>query len=289
MSITVLLTAYKRIYCLKEQLYAIKNQTFKPDKIVLFQDKVEGDYSIHINDNLIKEFDDVRIADTNMGVWGRFEYAMQADTEYICIFDDDTIPGKRWIENCFNQMQLHEGIYGTIGIILRKNTNYPFGKYIRVGWDCPNEQTNEVDFVGHSWFIKTEWLKYMFDETGRYKKDYKYVAEDMSLSFACLKHEIHTYVPPHPVNDIDMWGSIPELALKYGSSAALSKINSNFIAMHHAIKRLLQDNWEPLYIRDSTYVNRMKKNYNKNLRKKKGIKMIKIIKAQIEKIIENIR
>ena len=280
--ITVILTAFKRIDVLRKQLEAIRSQTAPPNKIVLFQDKIIDDYSVVINDDLLNLFDDVYIADENMGVWGRFDYARRiVDTEYVCIFDDDTIPGRGWLENCCKQMQINEGIYGTIGIILYDQTNYPWSRYCRIGWDRPNEETKEVDFVGHSWFMKTKWLTYMFDGTEEYRK-YKYAAEDMTLSFSCLQHGISTYVPPHPKNNTDIWGSMPETAVRLGgSNVALSRTGNN-VVMNKAVLHLIYDGWKPLYDRNKDYVKKSQKNEKKNLRKIRARKLKDWIRYKFE-------
>ena len=59
-----------------------------------------------------------------MGVWARFAYALNAKTEYIAMFDDDTIPGPLWFENCLNTMKRHEGLLGTIGLVLDTPHSY---------------------------------------------------------------------------------------------------------------------------------------------------------------------
>lgn len=272
--ITVVLTAYKRVEVLRKQLEAVRSQTILPNKIVLFQDKIRSDYTVVIEDELLNLFDDFQIADKNIGVWGRFDYARRvADTEYVCIFDDDTIPGKRWLENCCQQMQLNEGIYGTIGIVLYEQTNYPWSGYCRIGWDRPNEESKEVDFVGHSWFLKTKWLDYMFDGTEEYRK-YKYAAEDMTISFSCLKHGIPTYVPPHPRDNTDVWGSMPETAISLGASSIALSRTGNDAAMNSAVFHLLRDGWNPLFIRKKDYVLESQKNEKKYVRKSR-LKRIK--------------
>lgn len=283
--ITVVLTAFKRIDVLRKQIDAIRAQTVLPNRIVLFQDKVRDDYTVVIEDELLDLFDDFHIANENIGVWGRFDYARQVvDTEYVCLFDDDTIPGKGWLENCFKQMQINEGIYGTIGIILYEKTNYPWSNYCRIGWDRPNEETKEVDFAGHSWFLKTKWLEYMFDGTDNYRK-YKYAAEDMTLSYSCLKQGIHTYIPPHPRNNTDIWGSMPETAMLYGTSnAALSK-SGNCAVMNSAILHLLNDGWEPLFIRRKDYVMESAKNEKNYLRKLRAKKLKELIKNKCKRLI----
>ena len=43
------------------------------------------------------------------------------------------------------------------------------------------------------------------------------VGEDIGFSYILQKHGINTYVPPHPVNNKDLWGSDHDLALQYGN------------------------------------------------------------------------
>lgn len=282
LDITVVLTAFKRINSLRKQLEAIKRQSLLPKKIVLFQDKIKDDYTVVIRNELLQMFDDTDIAIENIGVWGRFEYAKKVGTEYVCLFDDDTIPGRRWIENCFQQMQLREGIYGTIGIVLDENVDYPCRNYYRIGWARPNEKTMEVDFVGHSWFLKTKWLNYMFDATEKYQQ-YKYAAEDMTLSFSCLKKGICTYVPPHPINNVEMWGSFPETAVGLGTSEEALSVTGNGPIMKKALNQLLKDGWNVLYIRNKTYVKEVRKREIKFHRAKIRENIIKGILIRIKK------
>ena len=42
------------------------------------------------------------LSNYNYGVWARFAYALNARTDYVCVLDDDTIPGNRWLGNCLN-------------------------------------------------------------------------------------------------------------------------------------------------------------------------------------------
>jgi GT2 family glycosyltransferase len=107
--ITVILNGYKRPQFLQEQINAIQNQTVKPREIMLWQNNTEG-FDQNITNSIT-----TAASNKNLGVWARFAYALNAKTEYICIFDDDTIPGSKWFENCLETMKTHEGLLGTIG------------------------------------------------------------------------------------------------------------------------------------------------------------------------------
>ena len=256
--ITVVLTAFKRIDSLRVQLDSIKNQTLKPQEVWLFQDKISKDYEIQLKEELLEEFDNVCIAQENVGVWGRFEFAKKAKTEYVCIFDDDTIPGNRWLENCMDNMKKNEGIYGAIGVTVFNNNDYPYSNYCRVGWQRPNPETCEVDFVGHSWFLKTEWLTFMFEDAKNMRK-YKYAAEDMSVSYAALLHDIKTYVPAHPFDNYEIWGSLPESGTILGQNSVALSGNGNAKRMNDAIKELENMGWNFIYKRNPHYIAYLKK------------------------------
>jgi hypothetical protein len=208
--ITVILNGYKRPENLNEQLEAIKNQTVKADEILFWYNN-PGDNDL-INYDIGTEIAGA-YCNYNFGVWARFAFAFMAKGDYVCIFDDDTIPGKRWLENCTNTMKTHEGLLGTVGLVYPQprpadQSSY-YEPYARVGWpDGGNiEQTMEVDLVGHSWFFKKEWLSYMWREIPDPK--YNTCGEDMHFSYMLQKYAgIKTFVPPHPISDKELWGSI---------------------------------------------------------------------------------
>ena len=80
----------------------------------------------------------------------------------------------------------------------------------------PNEQTQKVDIVGHAWYFERDWLSAFWREIPA--DDIFFAGEDMHFSYSIQKYlGLNTYVPPHPHNDKEMWGSIPESAWSYGT------------------------------------------------------------------------
>lgn len=198
--ITVILNGYKRPQFLQEQINAIQNQTVKPREIMLWQNNTEG-FDPNITNSIT-----TAVSNKNLGVWARFAYALNAKTEYICIFDDDTIPGSKWFENCLETMKTHEGLLGTIGLIYHSPSGYrPNTRY---GWgDINNEEAMRVDIVGHAWFFKREWLSAFWRELP--PVGVEVIGEDMHFSYMVQKYlGLNTYVPPHPKDDKEMWGSV---------------------------------------------------------------------------------
>lgn len=178
--VTVVLSKYKRTHLFEEQLNAIKNQTIDISEILVCDNTVD-----------------------NKGVWERFKLALKATNEFICILDDDTIPGLKFVENCLKQFSIKEGVYGTKGIIFKSNTHYK-SNYTEHGWCVPNKETIKVDYVVHSWFFKKDWLNYFWDVDSI---PFNF-GEDMNLAFQMQKQGIGCYVPPHPIHDKELWGSL---------------------------------------------------------------------------------
>ncbi len=214
--VSVVLTLYKRPEKLLEQIEAIENQTLKSKEILLFHDASDSPIDFGLYEMIKPRITNYIKVENNVGTWGRFAAGLLARSKYVCFFDDDTIPGKRWLENCHTEIKKRKGLYGTIGIDSWNLRNYPYNSYKRWGWDGFCDFTKEVDFVGHSWFLEKDWLGTMWINSSSFYKN-KYVAEDAFLSYSLKKWlKIKTFVPPHPKNQIELFGSIPEKALKYG-------------------------------------------------------------------------
>lgn len=208
--ITVILNGYKRPKNLEVQLEAVRNQTIKPDEILLWYNN-PGDDSL-INYEIGTEIP-AAYCNYNFGVWARFYFALNAKNPYVCIIDDDTIPGSKWFENCLETMKTHEGMLSSVGLLypnpLPPQYSSYYEHYIRFGWPPAgnNETPVRIDVTGHNWFFKKEWLSHMFRELPDPK--YNICGEDMHFSFMLQKYAgIHSYVPPHPRSDKELWGSI---------------------------------------------------------------------------------
>lgn len=215
MNVTIVLTGFKRPHTLREQFEAIKSQSVGELPIILWVNLVDN--NISFDKDVINSCNTI-MANSDHGSWGRFVAALHAKTKYVCVIDDDTIPGKKWIENCLTTMSTHRGVLSTRGVLANAghDLKYPAPEsYTPVGWCNPNPSVTRVDMGCHSWFIEKSWLRAFWAEMPdtipmRY-------GEDTHLSYVVQKHfGLNTYVPPHPINDRDMWGSMPETAIQYG-------------------------------------------------------------------------
>lgn len=252
--VSVVLNLYKRPYALPLQLEAIKNQSLKPKEILLYQDGVFD--GIEIPKECKEHFDSIEISQVNKGVWERFRFAKKAKSPFVCVFDDDIIPGRDYLANCFYQMTQRGGLYGAIGIVLQKPENYPNRDFIRLGWANPNESRVEVDFVGHSWFFKKEWLDDLFAGT-QSLQDFKIAGEDMGFSLALQRKGIKTFVPPQPYKKPHLWGNNPQYAKKYGDdSVALFNADESKTKYNNAMNETIKLGFKILKDRDLVaYIN----------------------------------
>jgi len=236
--ISVILTAWRRPQYLEEQVEHILNQTVYPHEILLWYNAPPKKLGIferkHLisfkNDKYVKKI----ICDYNFGIIPRFTLASCLEGEYVCIFDDDTMPGERWFENCLNYVDSEQTLCGTIGLRYLSKTELKTEKP-RMGWEGMNENFEFVDLVGHSWFFRREWAKYFWDE----EPISRTFGEDIHFCSMLQRHGIRSACPPHPQNNKSAWGSIkPERGVdKVAISCSSDKSGEFRRVVKHEIER----------------------------------------------------
>lgn len=232
--ITVVLNCYKRPEYLEKQIESIQNQTVKPNDIWVWYNKPENEPQYDLSGLGVK----VSTNNHNYKFHGRFAFALLAQTEYVAFFDDDTIPGPKWFESCLETMETNPGILGCSGVVVNSD-NYQ--DHYKVGWahGINNEEPYEVDLVGHAWFLKKEWLKYMWYEEPISWDN----GEDMQFSYLCQKYgNIKTIVPPHPINNKEIWGSTVR---EFGDDNKASFKKTNHTSLrNYIVKEQIKKGWK---------------------------------------------
>ena len=188
MKFSVLLTVYKRNY-IEKQLEAVFNQIIKPDYLIIFQN--ENHISI---EHLKEKYKFIHVkSDFNTKYFGRFSYCLNLPVDFCIIMDDDIIPGKNcfknYLEHCINL----NGIIGGNGRPI--NHDAETIKKFDINYnEAGIRECKRVDFVGHLWCIKKDWLYYMFSI-----KPFTFdTGEDMHLCFSCkILGNINSYVAQH--------------------------------------------------------------------------------------------
>lgn len=210
--IICILNVFKRVEYLEEQLNAVLTQSIPPKKIIIWNNNPEVNLNKYVSDDII-----VISSSHNLGVWGRFfsQYYLLTG-EFVCVFDDDTIPGNNWFKNCIDTINKHNALLGTIGVIFNKGNTY--NTLTRFGWDGEYDYPMIVDIVGHSWFFRKEWISTLIKELPNIDKEQLVCGEDMHLSFVLQKYlNIPVIVPPHPKSDRSLWGANPAKSKEYGT------------------------------------------------------------------------
>lgn len=241
--ITVILNLYKRPQNLQKQIEAFRNQTIEPKEIWIWQNyddanNVPVDYLV---DNLDYPYVKFITSNHNWGIYGRFTMAQMVQTEFICINDDDTIPGSKWLETCLESYSTHPGLQGGIGVVL---TSDDYKNHYRIGWAEPRSMTEEVDLVGHSWFFPKIYLKYMWME-----EPFTWRMEDAHFSYCLQKYgNIKTYVPPQDTKEKS--SSILGYELGIDEVAMSNPVNHNqfYSERSSALRHYFHLGWKPLYV-----------------------------------------
>jgi GT2 family glycosyltransferase len=154
--VTVILTAYRRPELLQDQVRAVRAQSEPPREVWAWANDPTPVVLAALE---AARLDRAVTSSRNDYVHARFALALTARTEFVAVFDDDTVPGRRWLENCLATFREHPGILGSAGVRVHG------GDYRRRtvhGWHDPAEEAVEVDLVGHAWFLRTEWVHYLF-------------------------------------------------------------------------------------------------------------------------------
>ena len=215
--VTAILTKYKREHLFSEQLQSVVNQSVNVNEVLICDNRTD-----------------------NKGVWERFKLAKKSKNDFVWVLDDDTIPGKDYLKNVLECFETNEGLYGTCGYLFNSNKSYE-NNYTRIGWPNPNKELKKVDYVVHNWFFKKEWLQYFWNVD---KIPFNY-GEDMNFSFQLQKHNIETFIPPHPTDEKEKWGSTK--GHEYGDDAVSLWVSNpdNFKSnMFKYFKFLINKGWK---------------------------------------------
>ncbi|MDA8159959.1 MAG: hypothetical protein M0T76_04465 [Desulfobacteraceae bacterium] len=243
--ISVILTSWQRPQLLEEQVGRILAQSVPPHEVVLWYNAPPKKFGFLERKQLVtfKKDSQVKkiICDHNFGIIPRFTLAACLEGEYVCIFDDDTMPGVRWFENCLSHVDSRQAMCGTIGLRYLSTTELKTEKP-RMGWDGQNEDFALVDLVGHSWFFRREWARYFWDLEPASRK----FGEDIHFCAMLQRHKIAVGCPPHPASDLSLWGSVkPKLGV---DKVAISCSSDKSAEFWRVVKHELDHGYQPVLL-----------------------------------------
>lgn len=179
--VTVILNHYKR-KTLCAQLDSLLKQTLPFHRVWVLsfgspnQDNLE---------RIVRSYNDSRISFVgstyDFKYYGRFQMALQTESDLVYIIDDDMIPGKKMLEilaHVAGTEKYENAVLGSIGRILpfrQKDFTFPSYRKFRskeAGLYLPDpaygitvEKIVQVDFLSSSWFLSAELVKTLFVES----------------------------------------------------------------------------------------------------------------------------
>ncbi|KAG6468723.1 uncharacterized protein LOC122034877 [Zingiber officinale] len=151
--------------------------------------------------------------------YGRFQMALQTESDFVYILDDDMIPGRRMLEiltHVGGTEKYKNSVLGSIGRILpfrQKDFTFPSYRKFRSkeaglylpdpAYDITVKKIVQVDFLSSSWFLSADLVKTLFVET-----PFTFMTgEDLHLSYQLQKYRnAGSFVLPVDPNDKETWG-----------------------------------------------------------------------------------
>jgi GT2 family glycosyltransferase/tetratricopeptide (TPR) repeat protein/SAM-dependent methyltransferase len=238
-SITAIVTAFRRPQNIHPLVEAIRRQTVQPSAVWAWANDPSDRMEAHLAE---AKLDRVVTSSENALFHGRFALALLARTEFVAIFDDDSIPGENWFASCLETMSRTTGILGTAGVVLHEPG---YAKRTMHGWQRPTDEAVEVDLVGQAWFLRSEWVKHLFSGpavTGTNGEDIELAARAWRLA------GVRSFCPPHPAGDQSRWGSTRGLELGIDEVAASLRVE-HLAERKKIVEAEIASGWRPLFMR----------------------------------------
>ena len=157
-SYTAILSLWRRPHNLRRQISALFSQTRQPNEVRIWAGRCRENWHCDLSSYHCQK---ILLDRLGLGVYGRFLAAVAGQTEFVMIIDDDMIPGERYVENCQRVFKERGRIIAAGGV---DSTQPRYRSCIRFGWETRSNIDVEVDIGLNGWYLKREWLKYLWAE-----------------------------------------------------------------------------------------------------------------------------
>ncbi|KAG0478205.1 hypothetical protein HPP92_012924 [Vanilla planifolia] len=217
--VTVILNHFKR-KTLCAQLNSLLNQTLPFNHVWVLSFGSPNELSLK---KIVESYNNSKISFVSSSYdfkyYGRFQMALQTESDFVYIVDDDMIPGRKMLEilaHVGGTEKYRNAVLGSIGRILpfrQKDFTFPSYRKIRSkeaglylpdpAYDINVYRTMQVDFLSSSWFLSSDLVKTLFVET-----PFTFMTgEDLHLSYQLQKYRnAGSFVLPTDPNDKETWG-----------------------------------------------------------------------------------
>uniref|UniRef100_A0A7N0TYA9 Glycosyltransferase family protein 2 n=1 Tax=Kalanchoe fedtschenkoi TaxID=63787 RepID=A0A7N0TYA9_KALFE len=217
--VTVILNHFKR-KTLCAQLDSLLRQTlgFHHVWVLAF-----GSPNANTLSRIVSSYNDSRISfissQYDFKYYGRFQMALQTESDLVYIVDDDMIPGTKMLQilsHVAGTEKYRNSVLGSIGRILpfrQKDFTFPSYRKFRSkeaglylpdpAYDIIVDKIVQVDFLSSSWFLSAELIRTLFVEAPMTFM----TGEDLHLSYTLQKYRnAGSYVLPVDASDKETWG-----------------------------------------------------------------------------------
>ena len=99
-----------------------------------------------------------------------------------------------------------------------------------------------MDLVGHAWFYRQEWIKYLW-----YEKPFSWDnGEDIMFAYLAQKYgNINTFVPPHPDGNVNLWCTDPKVGNTVGGDHNASwRIGNHLTVRGNIVVHCVDSGWK---------------------------------------------
>ncbi|KAL8167478.1 hypothetical protein V2J09_008977 [Rumex salicifolius] len=217
--VTVILNHFKR-KTLCSQLDSLLHQTLPFHQVWVLSFGSPNEPTLR---RIVQSYNDSRISlvasSYDFKYFGRFQMALQTDSDLVYILDDDMIPGTKMLQimsHVAGTPKYRNSVLGSIGRILPfRQRDFTFPSYRKFkskeaglylpdpAYDIVVDKVVQVDFLSSSWFLSTDLVKTLFVED-----PYTFATgEDLHLSYQLQKYrDAGSFVLPVDPKDKETWG-----------------------------------------------------------------------------------
>lgn len=245
LNVTAVIMTYMRPQNLQRQIEAIRNQTHPPEEIIIghLYGPKSGEF----------DFDGCRTVTFQHDPGPRSQMVTglchARESDFIALFDDDIIPGRKWFEHAIECYKKHPGIYGgSVGMYVDEDER----RLYRPLWgddkewgqqDSANQEFAHVDVIGQSWFLTPEDLALLWSEPLPFPVDSG--GDDIWLGYRADQNGVKCILPPFPEDDQQKWGVIdrPEATADH---AIHNRVDNHEEDRMELIRYGLENGWEPI-------------------------------------------
>lgn len=215
--VTVILTCFGRTQLLRTQLDALRRGPKIPEMVVVLL-VGDGPHPADVLSDGRPWVQDGPLPQNTYKVgaspWTRFQVALDVATEYVCILDDDCIPGENWLEECVTVHQ--RGLNAVIAAAGHRMSEDGSVYGYRGPWHGQDEKVAVSDVSGDTdhaalvdagalgWFLRTDWMPTVAQVGPAGHSPYGW---QLHVSAALqLEEGIPTVVLPYSTADMSAWG-----------------------------------------------------------------------------------